>query len=119
MELIQYIPDQIRLKLFPVHYVGCDFTARMSIVRLDDTRLILHSPCEIDAETKAEICSLDEVACIVAPGSYHYFYMSSAQEASPSAETYICPGIDQKRPDIEFDWLLGDRPPEARHGILD
>lgn len=119
MELIEYIPDQIWLKSYPVHYAGCDFTARMSVIRLDDTRLMLHSPCEIDAATESAICSLGEVACIVAPGSYHYFYVSSAQEAFPDAETYICPGIERKRPDIEFDWLLGNRPPEIWHGVLD
>ncbi len=119
MNMIEYIPDQIWLKTYPVHYAGCDFTARMSVIRLDETRLMLHSPCEIDDETKTEICSLGEVSCIVAPGSYHYFHIPSAQQAFPEAQTYICPGIERKRPDIAFDWILGDRPPEIWDSVLD
>jgi len=50
------------------------------------------------------------VEFIVAPGSYHYLHVSSAQRAFPEAETFICPGVERKNPEIEFDWLLGDRP---------
>ena len=39
-----------------------------------------------------------------------YFYVESAQRAFPDAETFICPGIERKRPEIDFDWLLSDRP---------
>ena len=74
----------------------------------------LHLPCEIDDSTKEAISALGEVAYIVAPGSYHYFHIPSAQAAFPDAETYICPGIERKRPELNFDWFLGDRPPRRR-----
>jgi hypothetical protein len=91
----------------------------MTVIRISDTKLMLHSPCEIDAATKEAILALGDVACIVAPGSYHYFHIASAQAAFPGADTYICPGIERKRPDIDFDWFLGDRPPELWMGALD
>jgi hypothetical protein len=108
--LTEYLPDQIWLKEYPIRYAGTLFNSRMTVVKLSDARLMIHSPCEIDAVTKDQIESLGEVAFIIAPGTYHYFYVSSAQRAFPKAQTYICPGIEQKRPDIEFDWILGDRP---------
>jgi hypothetical protein len=46
----------------------------------------------------------------VAPGTYHYFHVSAFQRAYPQAQTYICPGIERKRPEIAFDWILGSRP---------
>jgi hypothetical protein len=70
MELFEYIPDQIWLKTYPVHYAGCDFSARMTIIRLNETQLMLHSPCEIDERTKSAICLPGDVSCIVAPGSF-------------------------------------------------
>ena len=91
----------------------------MTVINISDTRLMLHSPCEIDSKTKAAISVLGEVACIVAPGSYHYFHIPSAQTAFPDADTYICPGIERKRPEIDFDWFLGDRPAELWEGALD
>ncbi|UCD68007.1 MAG: DUF4336 domain-containing protein [Betaproteobacteria bacterium] len=91
----------------------------MSVVRLPDSRLLLHSPCEIDAPIRQTISALGEVAYIVAPGSYHYFHIPSAQAAFPEANTYICPGVERKRPEIDFDWFLADRPPEAWADTLD
>ncbi|MGD8357579.1 MAG: DUF4336 domain-containing protein [Lysobacterales bacterium] len=119
MPLIEYLPDQVWLQEYPIHYAGCDFNARMAVIRVTDTELLLHSPCEIDRETKQAISALGKVAYIVAPGSYHYFHVASAQAAFPDAETYICPGIERKLPDLDFDWFLGDRPPKAWAGILE
>lgn len=119
MSLSEYLPDQVWLQEYPIHYAGCDFNARMAVIRVTDTELLLHSPCEIDPKTKEAISALGKVAYIVAPGSYHYFHVASAQAAFPDAETYICPGVERKLPDLDFDWFLGDRPPKAWAGILD
>ncbi len=119
MELSEYVEGQIWLREYPIKYAGCEFNARMAVVRLSDSRLMLHSPCEIDVGLKEAISALGEVGCIVAPGSYHYFHVPSAQAAFPAAETYICPGVERKRPDIDFDWFLGDRVPEALEGDFD
>lgn len=48
--------------------------------------------------------------CIIALGSYHYFYVFSAQRAFPCAKTYICPGIESKVPQMNFDGFLSDIP---------
>ena len=119
MALTEFVPGSIWLQEYPIDYAGCDFNARMTVIKLTDSRLVLHSPCEIDAETKAAISALGDVACIVAPGSYHYFHVASAQAAFPDAETYICPGVERKQPELDFDWLLGDRPPALWDGVLD
>ncbi|MEJ2087568.1 MAG: hypothetical protein P8Y69_03650 [Gammaproteobacteria bacterium] len=117
--LAEYVPGQVWLQEYPIHYAGCDFNARMSVIRISDTELMIHSPCEIDPATKDAISAVGDVACIVAPGSYHYLLVPSAQAAFPNADTYICPGIERKRPDLDFDWFLGDRPPELWMGTLD
>jgi len=119
MPLAEFVAGQMWLQEYPIHFAGCDFNARMTVIRISDTKLMLHSPCEIDSATKEAILALGDVACIVAPGSYHYFHIASAQAAFPDADTYICPGIERKRPDIDFDWFLGDRPPELWMGTLD
>jgi len=109
-DLYEYQKDVIWLQEYPIRYAGTRFNARMTIVRLTDGGLFVHSPCEIDAHTKGAIEGLGEVKLIVAPGSYHHLYVPSAQEAFPDAETFICPGIERKRPEMEFDGFLGDRP---------
>ena len=119
MPLKEFVPDQVWLQDYPIHFAGCDFNARMSVIRLPNSSLLLHSPCEIDSQTKKAISGLGDVAYIVAPGSYHHLHISSAQPAFPQAETYICPGIERKRPEIDFDWFLADQPPEDWADTLD
>lgn len=109
-DLYEYQKDRIWIKEYPIRYAGTSFNSRMTIIRLSNGNLFIHSPCEIDEKTKVAIEGLGKVEFIVAPGSYHYFHVASAQSAFPDAETFLCPGIEKKRPDIEFDWLLGDRP---------
>ena len=109
-DLYEYLKNIIWIKEYPVHFAGTRFNSRMTIVRLSNGNIFIHSPCEIDDRTRNAIEALGKVECIVAPGSYHYLHVASAQRAFPEAETFICPGIERKDPAIEFDWLLGDRP---------
>ncbi len=119
MTLREYVPGQIWLQDYPIHYAGCDFDARMTVLRLSDGRLMIHSPSEIGGETKQAIAALGPVAFIVAPGTYHYFHVASCQAAFPDADTYICPGIERKCPELHFDWILGDRADPAWESDLD
>jgi hypothetical protein len=117
--LEEYVPGQVWLGRYPVRYSGIDFDARMSVIRLANGGLMLHSPGPIDSALKRAIEELGRVDHIVAPGSYHYFHVPAAQAAFPEADTFICPGVERKLPQLEFDWLLGDRPPGAWAGELD
>ena len=119
LTLQEYIAGQIWLCSYPIRYLGMKFDARMTVIRLADSKLMLHSPCEIDGQMRHALTALGEVAYIVAPGTFHYLHVTSAQAAFPVAETFICPGIERKRPDIHFDGLLGDTAPEAWAGQFD
>lgn len=109
-ELYEYQQDRIWLQEYPVRYAGARFNSRMTVIRLLSGELFIHSPCDMDERTKRSINRLGQVAFIVAPGTYHYLHVASAQKAFPEAETIICPGIERKQPGIEFDWLLADQP---------
>lgn len=111
-KLTEFVPDTIWILDYPVRYFAIDLTARMSVIRLADGRLILHSPGPIDADLRDEIRVLGDPAAIVAPGSFHYLHVPSAQQAFPEARTFLCPGIEIKRPDLQFDGFLSDTPPD-------
>jgi len=111
--LTEHTPGMIWIADYPVHYAGLDFFSRMTVIRLIDNRLLLHSPCHIDQAIKEQLDRLGEVAYIVAPGSYHYFHVISAQDAYPLAKTMICPGVEQKAPDLQFSEFLCDKVPDS------
>jgi hypothetical protein len=80
---------------------------------------MLHSPCRITAPIAEEISALGPVAHIVAPGNFHHMYTATAQAAFPGAKTWICPGIESKRPGLKYDALLSDVAPAEWAGEID
>lgn len=119
MILTEFIPDQIWLLDYPVRYAGCRFDARMSIVRLLDRTLMLHSPCDLDDATTKAISGLGAVSCIVAPGSFHHLHVATAQSRFPAARTYVCPGVERKQPSLHFDAVLADHAPAQWSDTMD
>ena len=58
---------------------GLQFPVRMTVIRLADGRLWLHSPIELDDELDAELAALGEVAHLVAPNHQHFLYAAAAR----------------------------------------
>jgi hypothetical protein len=109
-QLIEYIKDQIWILEYSVRFGGMNLYGRMTIIKLDNGDLFIHDPCEIDDLVKHEIDAIGEVKYIIAPGSYHHLFVADFQMKYPNAETFLCPGLERKRPDIKFDWILGNMP---------
>ena len=53
--LEEYVPGKIFIVEYPIRYMGIDLFSRMTIVRMDDGQLWVHSPCSPDAQLKSEI----------------------------------------------------------------
>jgi len=70
--LDEYVADTIYIVEYPVHYGGMDLFSRMTIVRLNDGKLWLHSPCRLDSSLKSAIDQPGAVAYIIAPGNFHH-----------------------------------------------
>ena len=117
--LEELVSNRIWLKKYPIHYAGLDFYARTTLIRLSNGELLVHSPSPIDEELVEQIRDIGPVAHLIAPGSYHYFYIAAWQEAFPKAMVWICPGVERKQPDLEFDWFLSDHAPNAWAEELD
>ena len=110
MTIEEYMKDQIYIVEYPVRFAGMDIFSRMTIVRLNNGKLWVHSPCKLDSALKAEIDKLGNVAYIIAPGNYHHLHVGAFQAAYPNAETFLCPRLEKERPDLVFDWVLGNHP---------
>lgn len=91
------------------------FPTRMTVVRLADGGLWLHSPIAPDEGLFAALKELGEVRYLVAPNSIHYWFMADWIERYPDAETLAVPDLDTKakRPfridrklemDARFEW---------------
>ncbi|KPJ90970.1 MAG: hypothetical protein AMJ55_12670 [Gammaproteobacteria bacterium SG8_15] len=119
VQLTEYINDQIWILEYPVRFGGMDLFGRTTIIKLSNGELIIHDPCRIDDAIKKQIDDLGEVKFIIAPGNFHHLFVTDFQQQYPEAETFICPGLERKRPDIRFDWVLGNKPDTRWEDTLD
>jgi len=69
---------------------------RMTVVRLDDGSLLLHSPVFYSSQLSAALTALGPVAVIVAPNEYHYLNVDDWGAAHPSATVYATRAVGAK-----------------------
>jgi hypothetical protein len=91
-------------------FFGVETGTRMTIVRLSDGGLFVHSPVALDPATKAEVDALGPVRAVVAPSLFHHLHVGPWIEAYPDAVVSPCPGLELKRPDLGWTRVLGDGP---------
>lgn len=103
----------------PMRFCGLEVGTRMTIVRLSDGRLWLHSPIEATDDLVAAVAELGEVGFIVAPNRWHHMFVASWQAVCPDAQTFAAPGLQKKRPDLLIDEILSDEAPAGWADTLD
>ena len=96
---------------------GVTFPLRMTVVRLPDDSLWLHSPVAIDDATAAALQELGPVGHIVAPTRMHDLYLQSAQARWPEAQMYAPEGVDVAG--VRIDVPLTETSKAAWHGAID
>ena len=92
-------------------FYGLEVGTRMTVIRLADASLLLHSPVLLDPELRRELDSIGRVRFAVAPNRVHHLYAGKVAETYPQARLWIAPGLELKRPDLKFVAVLGDEAP--------
>jgi len=93
-----------------VRFLGIPYPTRMTVVRLSNGRLWVHSPIHLDDNLAAEINALGGVGFLVSPNKLHHLFMAEWAEVWPKARLYAPPGLAARRKDFRFDADLGDDP---------
>lgn len=83
---------------FVVNGVPC--TTRMTVVKLADGSLWVHSPVPVDAAVRAQLDAWGPVRHVVAPSLMHHLFVNDFAACYPQARLYGAPGLSAKRPDI-------------------
>jgi hypothetical protein len=91
----------------------------MTVVRLSDGSLFVHSPIALDDDLKRSIDALGPVAHIVAPSLYHHLFVGGFADAYPEAKTHGASGLEKKRSDLHFDAILGEESEPAWRDDVD
>jgi hypothetical protein len=103
----------------PQRFYGLEVGTRMTVMRLADGSLLLHSPVELDAALRRELDALGPVRYVAAPSRVHHLHAGEVAEAYPGARLWVAPGLPRKRPDLGFAAVLGDEAPPEWRGQVD
>ena len=72
----------------------------MTVVRLRDGSLWVHSPISPTRELIGELQKLGTVRYVVAPNKTHHLFFLAFLNAHPSAQGFIASGLESKRTDL-------------------
>ena len=79
---------------------GTLFPTRMTLIRLGNGDVWMHSAVPISDAIAAKIDAIGPVRHLVAPNLYHHLFVIPALERWPQAQLWIAPGLEKKRPDL-------------------
>jgi hypothetical protein len=103
----------------PLKVLGLTLASRMTVVRLGDGSLFLHSPVRLEPGLRQALDALGPVGHVVAPNRMHHLFCGDYLAAYPQARLHGAPGIARKRPDLMFAGELGDEVPTPWAGEID
>ena len=101
----------------PLTVMGQPLPLRMTVIRLGNGGLWLHSPTRFDARLKREMETHGPIRHLVAPNSGHWVFLDEWQRACPEATLWAAPGLRERgqvqRSGLRIDQDLSDFSPEA------
>ncbi len=101
----------------PMRAFGIPLPVRMTVLRLSDGSLILHSPTRLTVPLKESLAGIGTVRHLIAPNVAHWTFLAQWQAQFPDATTWAAPGLRQRGPvrrsNLRLDHDLGRLAPDA------
>jgi hypothetical protein len=110
-ETLQALAPELWVATRPLRIVVGDVGCRMTVIRLPDGGLFLHSPVPLDAALRAALERLGPVRWVVGPSKVHHLYLGDYARVYPEAQLCAAPGLPEKRRDLRFHRVLDDAQP--------
>ena len=103
--------------------IGPGVPVRMTVIRLPDGTLLLHSPTRFSAVLQHRLEAIGPIRHLVAPNSVHWVFAKAWQDAVPEAATYAAPGLRERgqvrRAGLRIDHVLSADAPTAWGGAME
>jgi hypothetical protein len=107
---MQRFAEDIWIETRRARFFGVETGSRMTVVRMANGALFVHSPVGLDDALRREVDALGEVAAVVSPSLFHHLHVGGWMQAYPRAVFGACPGLEWKRPDLAFTFVTADEP---------
>ncbi len=112
---------EIRMTYPWLKFLWMPFPTRMTVVRLSDGALWLHSPTPVCDELAGAIELLGTIRFLIAPNRLHYWWIGDWRARYPQAIAYAAPGVRESAAGRfdHFDEELADTPPAEWRGEIE
>lgn len=106
----------------PIRVMGIPLPLRMTVIRLRNGELLLHSPTRYSEALHRALDGLGRIRHLVAPDIAHWMFLKGWQEACPDTITWAAPGLRERAPPrkagVRFDRDLEEQAPDAWAGEI-
>jgi hypothetical protein len=100
----------------PISAAGLKLPVRMTVIRLSNGDLVLHSPVRYSPALRGELERLGAIRYLLAPNIAHWMFLSDWQRELPQVTTFAARGLSARRQvraaRIRIDRELGDTTPQ-------
>lgn len=107
----------------PFSALGMKLPVRMTVMRLADGSLLLHSPTRYTPDLAAALEAIGPIRHLVAPTMAHWTFLQDWQRACPDATSWAVPVLRTRQPvkraGVRIDHDLGDIAPPAWSEAID
>jgi len=111
--MLNRLADDVWEAAAPMRFLGFAIGTRMTVIKLPNAGLLLHSPVPLDDTLRKQLDALGEVQHIVAPNVFHHMHALGAQQHYPQAIVTAAAGVAAKQPHLRIDRTLSETGPEA------
>ena len=107
----------------PLSAFGMSLPVRMTVIRLANGDLWLHSPTRFDGNLRAELERHGRIRHLMAPNIAHWTFVRDWQQRCPDALTWAAPGLRErgqvKKSGVRLDRDLGEMSPPEWAGKME
>lgn len=107
----------------PHRMMGIPMPVRMTVIRLADGNLWLHSPTRFDEDLRREMERIGPIRHLIAPNIAHWSFLKEWQRNCPDAVTWAAPGLRErsqvKRSGVQLDHDLTEAAPQEWAGEIE
>jgi hypothetical protein len=109
--MFRFRVDNIWDHEMPIRFGGIPLWHRMTVMRLSNGNLVVHSPTRLDIASQEEFQKLGPIVAIIAPSWWHDLYLREYLSAYPDARLYGAPTLVRWNRSLPFAEVLGDLAP--------
>jgi hypothetical protein len=111
VQTLEAVAPDVWVARRPLPIAVGDVGARMTVLRLADGTLMLHSPVKLDAGLQRALALIGSVRWVIGPSKVHHLFLGESVAAFPEAVLCGAPGLKEKRRDLPFRHVLTESTP--------